>query len=255
MHGRYKPNDRFQLGMGAITPASLPQPAARICHLEHWQLDAGHRRNVVDDGADYFAVSHCPDADGGKPAGAVVRLLSGAGLVLTACLMAENSSSFRMADIATKITRSGAKEIQIFNTETRSREAAKPASQGGHLLLHSVCLWHDSPRDKETGERLFKSRQYGEAIPLLKSAADAFPQDEGLWQELVMAARDYGQHEQAVEFAKLAIRHHPRADWRNVNHRLVSSETGLLPAEYTLPTSCLILVYTEQFCQEQPERE
>jgi tetratricopeptide (TPR) repeat protein len=66
---------------------------------------------------------------------------------------------------------------------------------------------------KETGQRLFKSGQFAEAIPLLKSAADALPKDEPLWQELVMAARDSGQHEQAVEFAKLGIRHHARSDW------------------------------------------
>jgi tetratricopeptide (TPR) repeat protein len=76
---------------------------------------------------------------------------------------------------------------------------------------------------KETGQRLFKSRQYAEAIPLLKSATDALPKDEPLWQELVMAARDGGQHEQSVEFAKLAIRHHPRSDWlwRTLGSQLV----------------------------------
>lgn len=66
---------------------------------------------------------------------------------------------------------------------------------------------------KETGQRLFKSGQFAEAIPLLKSAAEALPKDEPLWQELVMSARDSGQHGQAVEFAKLGIRHHPRSDW------------------------------------------
>jgi tetratricopeptide (TPR) repeat protein len=49
-----------------------------------------------------------------------------------------------------------------------------------------------------------------------------------LWQDLVMAARDYGQYEQAVEFAKLAIRHHPRSDWlwRNLGGQLI--EVGKL---------------------------
>jgi tetratricopeptide (TPR) repeat protein len=66
---------------------------------------------------------------------------------------------------------------------------------------------------KGTGQKLFKSGQYAEAMPLLKSAAEALPNDEALWSELVIAARESGQHEQAVEFAKLGIRHHPRSDW------------------------------------------
>ena len=66
---------------------------------------------------------------------------------------------------------------------------------------------------KETGQRLFKARQYAEAVPLLKSAAEALQKDETLWQELVLAASWTGQHEQAVEFAKQAIRQHPRSDW------------------------------------------
>lgn len=66
---------------------------------------------------------------------------------------------------------------------------------------------------KETGQKLFKSGQFAEAIPLLKSAAETLPKDEPLWQELVMVARDSGQHGQAAEFAKLGIRHHPRSDW------------------------------------------
>lgn len=66
---------------------------------------------------------------------------------------------------------------------------------------------------KETGQRLFKSRQYAEAIPLLKLAAEAFPKDETLWQELVMSCRDSGQHEQTVEFGKQAVRLHSRSDW------------------------------------------
>ena len=60
---------------------------------------------------------------------------------------------------------------------------------------------------KETGQQLLKSGQYAEAITLLKSAAEGLPKDETIWQELVMAARDNGQHDQAVEFAKLGIRH------------------------------------------------
>jgi len=66
---------------------------------------------------------------------------------------------------------------------------------------------------KETGQRLFKAGQYSDAIPLLKSAAEAFPNDELLWSDLVLAAHYGGQYEQAVEFAKQGIRHQPRSDW------------------------------------------
>lgn len=66
---------------------------------------------------------------------------------------------------------------------------------------------------KETGQKLFKAGQYSDAIPLLKSAAEAFLDDESLWQELVLAASGSDQHEEAVEFAKQAIRQHPRSDW------------------------------------------
>jgi len=34
---------------------------------------------------------------------------------------------------------------------------------------------------KETGQRLFHAGQYSNALPLLKSAVDAFPEDESLW--------------------------------------------------------------------------
>ncbi len=66
---------------------------------------------------------------------------------------------------------------------------------------------------KENGHRLFEAGQYSNAIPFLKSAAEAFPDDEILWQELVSAASCSGQHEQSVEFAKSAIRKYPRSDW------------------------------------------
>ncbi|VGO19019.1 tetratricopeptide repeat protein [Pontiella sulfatireligans] len=76
---------------------------------------------------------------------------------------------------------------------------------------------------KETGQKLCKSGQFAEAIPLLKSAADALPDDEHLWEELVVAARDSGQDGQAIEFAKLGIRHHPRSYWlwQELGSRLV----------------------------------
>jgi hypothetical protein len=66
---------------------------------------------------------------------------------------------------------------------------------------------------KEAAERLLAARQYSEAISLLKSATEAFPADESLWQKLVLAASWGGQHDQAVEFANQAIHHHRRSDW------------------------------------------
>ncbi|HEY4416723.1 MAG TPA: tetratricopeptide repeat protein [Verrucomicrobiae bacterium] len=84
-----------------------------------------------------------------------------------------------------------------------------------------------SPQEiRETGRRLLKSRQYAEAIPLLKSAANSFPEDGILWRELVTAAKDFGQIESAIEFAKQAIQHHPRCDWlwRNLGGQLIEAE-------------------------------
>jgi hypothetical protein len=79
---------------------------------------------------------------------------------------------------------------------------------------------------RETGQKLFKSRQYAEAIPLLKSAAEAFPKDESIWSDLILAASAGGQHEQAVEFAKQAIRQLPRSDWlwRQLGNELTTLE-------------------------------
>jgi tetratricopeptide (TPR) repeat protein len=66
---------------------------------------------------------------------------------------------------------------------------------------------------KETGQRLFKSRQYTEAIPLLKLAAETFPNNETLWQELVLAAHHCAKYGEACESAKQAVRQHPRSGW------------------------------------------
>ena len=66
---------------------------------------------------------------------------------------------------------------------------------------------------KKTGQRLFKSRQYAEALPLLKLVAEALPEEEENWQEAVLAASWSGQHQSAVAIAKQAIRRHPRSDW------------------------------------------
>ena len=88
---------------------------------------------------------------------------------------------------------------------------------------------------KEAGERLFKAGQYADAIPLLKAAAEAFPNEEPLWSDLVLAAHYGGQYEQAVEFAKQGIRHHPRSDllWRHLGNELTQIDR-LDEAEKTL---------------------
>ena len=78
---------------------------------------------------------------------------------------------------------------------------------------------------KEAGQRLFKAGQYSDAIPLLKSAVESFPNDESLWQEVVLAASLSGQHEQAVEFARQGIRQYPRSDW--LWRQLGSELTGI----------------------------
>ena len=79
---------------------------------------------------------------------------------------------------------------------------------------------------KETGQRLFKSRQYAEAIPLLKLAAEAFSKDETLWQELVLAAHHCAQYGEAIESAKQAVRQHPRSGWlwRQLGCELTSAD-------------------------------
>lgn len=66
---------------------------------------------------------------------------------------------------------------------------------------------------KDTGRKLFQARQYAEAVPLLKAAAAELPQDEVLWQELVLAASWTQQHLASVDFCKSALRSHPRSDW------------------------------------------
>lgn len=79
---------------------------------------------------------------------------------------------------------------------------------------------------KENGQRLFRAGQYTDAIPLLKSAVEAFPKDECLWMELVLAARDSEQQEQAIEFAKQGIRQLPRSDWmwRQLGYEMLKTD-------------------------------
>ena len=64
---------------------------------------------------------------------------------------------------------------------------------------------------KETAERLCDASQYQDAIPLLISAVEAFPENQGLWIDLVLAARKCRQHEQGVEYAKRGIGYLPES--------------------------------------------
>lgn len=66
------------------------------------------------------------------------------------------------------------------------RRLAENAANGFNLAIMSMT----AEELKQNGQKLFKYRQFAEAIPLLKSAVEAFPKDETLWQELVMAATD-----------------------------------------------------------------
>ena len=75
---------------------------------------------------------------------------------------------------------------------------------------------------KETGQQLLKSGQYAEAIPLLRSAAEALPKDDSVWSDLLLAASGNGQHDQAADFGKQGIRHFPRSDWL-YRHKLKNS--------------------------------
>jgi tetratricopeptide (TPR) repeat protein len=66
---------------------------------------------------------------------------------------------------------------------------------------------------KTTGQGLYEAKKYAEAMPILKLAAEAYPKDELLWQQLFITARNTNQIEQAMEFAKLGIRHFPQSYW------------------------------------------
>jgi len=66
---------------------------------------------------------------------------------------------------------------------------------------------------QDYGQWLFKAGRYAEALPVLKSAAEAAPKDEVLWQRAVLAASRLGEHGQAVDLADRALREHPRSDW------------------------------------------
>ena len=108
-----------------------------------------------------------------------------------------------------------------------------------------------------------KAGRYAEAVPLLKSAAEAFVTEEILWQELVYAATCCMQHENAVEFCKQAIRHHPRSEWlwRQMGSelmeidRLDESEKALTYACRLNPKSALIWRYLARLHQKRKNLE
>jgi tetratricopeptide (TPR) repeat protein len=116
---------------------------------------------------------------------------------------------------------------------------------------------------RETGQRLFKSRQYAEAVPLLKSAAELLPKDEIVWQELVLAASRSGQREQGVEYCKQAIKQHPRSGWlwRQLGGELVSldrleeAEKALNNSKSLEPNSPWLWRYLVQLRQKQKNYE
>jgi tetratricopeptide (TPR) repeat protein len=66
---------------------------------------------------------------------------------------------------------------------------------------------------KDTAQLLFQARRYAEALPLLRSATEALPDDESLWRDLVLSALWTGQNNQAAEFAKQGVHEHLRSDW------------------------------------------
>lgn len=66
---------------------------------------------------------------------------------------------------------------------------------------------------KDCALKLAKARNHAEALPLLKAAVLDYPNDENLWQELVLnSARTEGSTE-ASEWAKEALHRHPRSGW------------------------------------------
>jgi tetratricopeptide (TPR) repeat protein len=92
---------------------------------------------------------------------------------------------------------------------------------------------------KDTANRLYKESKFSEAIPFLKSAAEAIPQDEQLWQQLAYACAYTEQNQEAVDNLKQAIRHHPRSGWLwrllgnqlTVTDSLAAAEKALAHAE------------------------
>jgi hypothetical protein len=48
---------------------------------------------------------------------------------------------------------------------------------------------------KETGNQLYKESKFTEAIPFLKSAAEALPDEELIWQQLTLACVNKTRHQ------------------------------------------------------------
>lgn len=66
---------------------------------------------------------------------------------------------------------------------------------------------------RSDGQKFCKDHRFAEAIPLLKLAADAFPMDLSVWRDLVFAASSVRQHDDAIEYAGRATKHHPSDGW------------------------------------------
>jgi tetratricopeptide (TPR) repeat protein len=95
---------------------------------------------------------------------------------------------------------------------------------------------------RDTANRLYNESKYAEAIPFLKSAAEALPKEEALWQQLAFACTKTNQHQQAVDYLKQAIRHHPGSGWlwRLLGHQLTATDS-LTAAEKALSHAETIL--------------
>lgn len=82
------------------------------------------------------------------------------------------------------------------------------------------------PERKDRALQLAKARNHAEALPLLKAAVLDYPNDENLWQQLVLNSANAEGHAEAAEWAKEAVRRHPRSGWlwRQLGHELAEAE-------------------------------
>lgn len=99
---------------------------------------------------------------------------------------------------------------------------------------------------KDTANRLYKESKFAEAIPILKSAAEALPEEEALWQQLAYACTLTKQNQQAVDYLKQAIRHHPSSGWlwRLLGNQLTATDS-LTTAEKALSHAETILGHND----------
>ena len=101
---------------------------------------------------------------------------------------------------------------------------------------------------KDTANKLYKESNFAEAIPFLKSAAEALPKEEALWQQLAYACTITKQHQQAVDYLKQAIRHHPGSGWlwRLLGNQLTATDS-LTAAEKALSHAETILGHNDNW--------